>query len=136
MNKDLAEEKQHLSSLKVSLSQSFSKTENDQSDREIKEKARKLVLFQRRLLAAFQVQKSIAEKMKERKLKKKNQISRYILVCGHIFSYQSECFHFKMLESIGLTLYDYLHCIDYIFILFSLIFIAVNITIMLIGYPI
>ena len=80
MNKNLAEEKQHLSSLKVSLSQSFSQTENDQSDREIKEKARKLVLFQRRLLAAFQVQKSIAEKMKERKLRKENQISRYILV--------------------------------------------------------
>lgn len=76
VNKDLAEEKKELSSLKVSLSQSFSQIENELCEADIKERAVNLVASQKRLLRAFQIQKSITEKSKEKSLKKNSTIER------------------------------------------------------------
>ena len=65
VNKDLAMEKQHLSNFKLTQSQSLSQIENNVTEKEMKDRAKKLVLYQKRLLSAFKVQKSIVTNLKK-----------------------------------------------------------------------
>lgn len=80
VSKELADERRELSSLKVSMSQSFSQIENDLSDTEVKERARNLISLQKRLLGAFKAQKIIANKVKEQNHERnKPKVARYAL---------------------------------------------------------
>ena len=75
-NKELAAEKQTLSCWKTSLSQSLSQLENNLPAGDIKERAKKLMLHQKRLLKAFQLQSSIAEKLRRKNCEKETKMDR------------------------------------------------------------
>ena len=77
VNKELATEKRTLSSWKISMSQSFSQLENNLPGGEIKERARRLMIHQKRLLSAFQRQKVIAGKLSTKNLQTESQVDRY-----------------------------------------------------------
>ena len=74
VTKELTAEKQTLSSWKVSMSQS--KLENNLIEDSIKERANKLMLHQKRLLSAFQRQKSISDVLRDKKYEE-SQVNRY-----------------------------------------------------------
>ncbi|XP_065055137.1 uncharacterized protein LOC135683721 [Rhopilema esculentum] len=65
VNRDLAKEKQYLSNFKLTQSQSLSQIENNVTEKEMRDRAKKLVLYQKRLLNAFKVQKSIVTNLKQ-----------------------------------------------------------------------